>query len=44
MSLSDPKGGKSISHSTYCYDAHFLYPMSYVYDLTNTKTETKEEI
>ena len=28
----------------YQYDANFLYPTSYVYDLTNTKTETKEEI
>ena len=28
----------------YWYDANFLYPMSYVYDPTNTKTETKEEI
>ena len=28
----------------YCYDANFLYPTSYVYDLTDTKTETKEEI
>ena len=37
-------GGKSISHSTYRYDANFLYPTSYVYDLTDTKTETKEEI
>ena len=26
------------------YDANFLYPTSYVYDLTDTKTETKEEI
>ena len=37
-------GRKSISHSTYHYDANFLYPMSYVYDPTDTKTETKEEI
>ena len=44
MSLSDLMGGKSILHSTYCYDANFLYPTSYVYDLTDTKTETKEEI
>ena len=28
----------------YRYDANFLYPTSYVYDLTDTKTETKEEI
>ena len=26
------------------YDANLLYPTSYVYDLTDTKTETKEEI
>ena len=26
------------------YDANFLYTTSYVYDLTNTKTETKGEI
>ena len=25
-------------------DANFLYSTSYVYDLTDTKTETKEEI
>ena len=28
----------------YRYDATFLYQTSYVYDLTDTKTETKEEI
>ena len=28
----------------YQYDANFLYPTSYVYDLTNTKTETKGDI
>ena len=28
----------------YQYDANFLHPTSYVYDLTNTKTETKGEI
>ena len=28
----------------YRYDANFLYPTSYVYDPTNTKTETKGEI
>ena len=44
MSLSDSIGRKSISHSTYRYDANFLYPTSYVYDPTDTKTETKEEI
>ena len=27
----------------YRYDANFLYPMSYVYDLTDSKTKTKEE-
>ena len=32
-------------HFTHCRnDANFLYPTSYVYDSTNTKTETKEEI
>ena len=32
-------------HFTHCrYDANFLYPTSYVYDPTNTKTETKGEI
>ena len=35
---------KSISQSIYRYDANFLYPTSYVYDPTNTKTETKGEI
>ena len=34
-------GWKRISHST---DAYFLHPTSYVYDPTNTKTETKGEI
>ena len=33
---------KNFTH--YQYDANFLYPMSYVYDPTNTKTETKGEI
>ena len=28
----------------YRYDTNFLYPTSYVYDPTNTKTETKGEI
>ena len=42
MSSSDSMGGKIISHST--NDANFLYPTSYVYDHTDTKTETKEEI
>ena len=28
----------------YRYDANFLYPTSYVYDLTDSKIETKEEI
>ena len=28
----------------YQYDTTFLYPTSYVYDLTDTKTETNEEI
>ena len=27
----------------YRYDANFLYPTSYVYDLTNAKMETKGE-
>ena len=36
--------GKSISQSTDITDINFLYPMSYVYDPTNTKTETKGEI
>ena len=44
MSLSDSMGRKSISNSTYRYDANFLYPTSYIYDLTNTKADTKEEI
>ena len=35
-------GGKIISQ--YWYDANFLYPTSYVYDLTDTKTEPKDEI
>ena len=34
--------GKSISQSTDI--TNFRYPMSYVYDPTNTKTETKGEI
>ena len=28
----------------YRYDANFLYPTPYVYDPSNTKTETKGEI
>ena len=28
----------------YRYDANLLYPTSYVYDPTNTKTESKREI
>ena len=28
----------------YRYDANFLYPTPYVYDTSNTKTETKGEI
>ena len=36
-------GWKSISHTT-DMTANFLYPTSYVYDPTNTKTETKGEI
>ena len=28
----------------YQYDATFLYPMSYVYDTSYTKTKTKVEI
>ena len=28
----------------YQYDTNFLYPTSYAYDPTNTKTETKGEI
>ena len=33
---------KNFTH--YRYDANFLHPTSYVYDPTNTKTETKGEI
>ena len=36
------KVGKSFH--TVPIDHDFLYPMSYVYDPTNTKTKTKEEI
>ena len=33
---------KNFTH--YRYDVNFLYPTSYVYDPTNTKTETTGEI
>ena len=36
--------GKSISQLKYQYDANVLYPTSYVYDPTNTKTETKRDL
>ena len=31
-------------HTLPIYDANFLHPTPYVYDRTNTKTETKGEI
>ena len=37
-------GLESISQLNYRYDANFLYPTPYVYDPSNTKTETKGEI
>ena len=36
--------GWEMYFTQYRYDANFLYPTSYVYDLTDTITETKEEI
>ena len=42
-SLAESMGlEKHFTH--YQYDKNFLYPTSYVYDPTNTKTETKGEI
>ena len=36
-------GRESINFTHYRHEANFLYPTSYVYDPTNTKTETKGE-
>ena len=36
--------GRKAFHTLYRYDANFIYPTPYVYNPSNTKTETKGEI
>ena len=36
--------GRKAYFTQYRYDANFLYPTPYVYDPSNTNTETKGEI